>query len=158
MARVQAKLAYPWLRWMLRRLYIALLTFSVAVFPLPLRAQERAPSESEIVEFNKNFLGAMDKFLGDKEVSEFLGVLSVVSLAHYNCKLIEAGIVKPDAVDELLSQYYLSVYDAPNRDMSIHMQSSVLSDYIIFSKDVVSLCDPKRILPRFKGLPISAPN
>jgi len=57
---------------MLRRLYIALLTFSVAVFPLPLIAQERAPSESEIVEFNKNFLGAMDKFLGDKEVSEFL--------------------------------------------------------------------------------------
>ena len=142
---------------MLRRLSVALLAFSVAISPLPLWAQEGVPSEREIVEFNKNFLNAMDKFLGDKEVSEFLGVLSVVSLAHYNCELIEAGVVRSDAVDELLSQYYLSIYDVANRDMAIHMQSSVLSDYIVFSKDVVRLCDPRRILPRFKGLPISAP-
>ena len=142
---------------MLRRLSIALLAFSVAISPLPLRAQERAPSQREIIEFNKNFLDDMNQFLNDKEVSDFLGVLNVISLAIYNCELVEKGIVKPSEVDELLSQYYLAVYDAPEREMAINMQSLALSDYIAFPEGVVKLCDPKRIIPRFKGLPISPP-
>ena len=142
---------------MLRRLSIAILTLSVAISPLPLSAQERAPSAREMAEFNKNFLDTMAAFSNDKEVSEFLGVFSVISLAIYNCELVAKGIVKPSAVDELLSQYYLDIYDLPNRDMAIRMQSSALSDYIVFPKNVVKLCDPKRILPKFKGLPISPP-
>ena len=142
---------------MLRRLSIALLTLSVAISPLPLRAQERAPSEREIAEFNQNFLDTVAEFSYDKEVSDFLGIFSVISLAIYNCELVAKGIVKPSAVDELLSQYYLDIYDLPNRDMAIRMQSSALSDYIVFPKNVVKLCDPKRILPKFKGLPISPP-
>ncbi len=142
---------------MLRRLSIALLTLSVAIFPLPLRAQERAPREREMAEFNQNFLDTMAEFANDKKVSEFLGVFSIISLAIYNCELIAKGIVKPSAVDELLSQYYLDIYDLPNRDIAIRMQSSALSDYIVFPKNVVKLCDPKRILPKFKGLPISPP-
>lgn len=142
---------------MLRRLSIALLAFSVAISPLPLRAQERAPSQREIIEFNKNFLDDMNQFLNDKEASDFLGVLNVISLAIYNCELVEKGIVKPSEVDELLSQYYLAVYDAPEREMAINMQSLALSDYIAFPEGVVKLCDPKRIIPRFKGLPISPP-
>ena len=142
---------------MLRRLSIALLTLSVAISPLPLRAQERAPSEREMAEFNQNFLDTMVEFSNDKEVSKFLGIFSVISLAIYNCELVAKGIVKPSAVDELLSQYYLDIYDLPNRDMAIRMQSSALSDYIVFPKNVVRLCDPKRILPKFKGLPISPP-
>ena len=105
---------------MLRRLSIALLAFSVAISPLPLRAQERAPSQREIIEFNKNFLDDMNQFLNDKEASDFLGVLNVISLAIYNCELVEKGIVKPSEVDELLSQYYLAVYDAPERDGNQH--------------------------------------
>ncbi len=73
---------------MLRRLSIALLTLSVAVSPLHLRAQERASSEREMAEFNKNFLDIMAEFSNDKEVSEFLGVFSVISLAIYNCELV----------------------------------------------------------------------
>ena len=142
---------------MLRRLSIALLSLSVAIFPLPLRAQERAPSEREMAEFNQNFLDTMAEFANDKKVSEFLGVFSVISLAIYNCELVAKGIVKPSAVDELLSQYYLDIYNLPNRDIAIRMQSSALSDYIVFPKNVVKLCDPKRILPKFKGLPISPP-
>lgn len=142
---------------MLRRLSIALLAFSVAISPLPLRAQERAPSQREIIEFNKNFLDDMNQFLNDKEASDFLGVLNVISLAIYNCELVEKGIVKPSEVDELLSHYYLAVYDAPEREMAINMQSLALSDYIAFPEGVVKLCDPKRIIPRFKGLPISPP-
>ena len=142
---------------MLRRLSIALLTLSVAISPLPLRAQERAPSDREMAEFNQNFLDTMVEFSNDKEVSKFLGIFSVISLAIYNCELVAKGIVKPSAVDELLSQYYLDIYDLPNRDMAIRMQSSALSDYIVFPKNVVKLCDPKRILPKFKGLPISPP-
>ena len=142
---------------MLRRLSIALLAFSVAISPLPLRAQERAPSQREIIEFNKNFLDDMNQFLNDKEASDFLGVLNVISLAISNCELVEKGIVKPSEVDELLSQYYLAVYDAPEREMAINMQSLALSDYIAFPEGVVKLCDPKRIIPRFKGLPISPP-
>ena len=115
------------------------------------------PSEREMARFNKNFLDTMAEFSNDKEASEFLSVFSVISLAIYNCELVEKGIVKPNEVDELLSQYYLSIYDLPNRDMAIHMQSSTLSDYIVFPKNVVRLCDPKRILPKFKGLPISPP-
>ena len=142
---------------MLRRLSIALLAFSVAISPLPLRAQERAPSQREIIEFNKNFLDDMNQFLNDKEASDFLGVLNVISLAIYNCELVEKGIVKPSEVDELLSHYYLAVYDAPEREMAINMQSLALSNYIAFPEGVVKLCDPKRIIPRFKGLPISPP-
>ena len=142
---------------MLRRLSIALLTLSVAISPLPLRAQERAPSDREMAEFNQNFLDTMAEFSNDKEVSKFLGIFSVISLAIYNCELVAKGIVKPSAVDELLSQYYLDIYDLPNRDMAIRMQSSALSDYIVFPKNVVRLCDPKRILTKFKGLPISLP-
>ena len=142
---------------MLRRLSIALLSLSVAISPLPLRAQERAPSDREMAEFNQNFLDTMVEFSNDKEVSKFLGIFSVISLAIYNCELVAKGIVKPSAVDELLSQYYLDIYDLPNRDMAIRMQSSALSDYIAFPKNVVRLCDPKRILPKFKGLPISPP-
>ena len=142
---------------MLRRLSIALLSLSVAIFPLPLRAEERAPTEREMAEFNQNFLDTMVEFSNDKEVSKFLGIFSVISLAIYNCELVAKGIVKPSAVDELLSQYYLDIYDLPNRDMAIRMQSSALSDYIVFPKNVVRLCDPKRILPKFKGLPISPP-
>ncbi|NOL47077.1 MAG: hypothetical protein HF560_05775 [Synechococcus sp. MIT S9220] len=108
---------------MLRRLSIALLTLSVAISSLPLRAQERAPSDREMAEFNQNFLDTMAEFSNDKEVSEFLGIFSVISLAIYNCELVAKGIVKPSAVDELLSQYYLDIYDLPNRDMSIRMQS-----------------------------------
>ena len=142
---------------MLRRLSIALLTLSVAISPLPLRAQERAPSDREMAEFNQNFLDTMVEFSNDKEVSKFLGIFSVISLAIYNCELVAKGIVKPSAVDELLSQYYLDIYDLPNRDIAIRMQSSALNDYIVFPKNVVKLCDPKRILPKFKGLPISPP-
>ena len=145
-------------RPMLRCFSIALLAFSIAICPLPLRAQEGTPSQREIIEFNKNFLDAMNQFLNDKEVSDFLGVYNVISLAIYNCTLIEKGIVKPGSIDELLSQYYLEVYDAPERDMAINMQSLALSDYIAFPENVVKLCDPKRILPRFQGLPISPPN
>ena len=110
-----------------------------------------------MAEFNQNFLDTMVEFSNDKEVSKFLGIFSVISLAIYNCELVAKGIVKPSAVDELLSQYYLDIYDLPNRDIAILMQSSALSDYIVFPKNVVRLCDPKRILPKFKGLPISPP-
>ena len=99
----------------------------------------------------------MNQFLNDKEASDFLGVLNVISLAIYNCELVKKGIVKPSEVDELLSHYYLAVYDAPEREMAINMQSLALSDYIAFPEGVVKLCDPKRIIPRFKGLPISPP-
>ena len=122
---------------MLRRLSIALLTLSVAISPLPLRAQERAPSEREMAEFNQNFLDTMAEFSNDKEVSEFLGVFSVISLAIYNCELVAKGIVKPSAVDELLSQHYLGIYDLPSRDMAIRMQSLALSDYIVFPKTLL---------------------
>ena len=107
---------------MLRRLSIALLTLSVAIFPLPLRAQERAPSEREMAEFNQNFLDTMAEFSNDKKVSDFLGVFSVISLAIYSCELVAKGVVKPSAVDELLSQYYLDIYNLPNRDIAIRMQ------------------------------------
>jgi len=110
-----------------------------------------------MAEFNKNVLDIMAEFSNDKEVSEFLGVFSIISLAIYNCELVAKGIVKPSAVDELLSQYYPDIYDLQNRDMAIRMQSSVPSDYIVSPKTVVRLCDPKRILPNFKGLPISPP-
>ncbi|WP_115126265.1 hypothetical protein [Synechococcus sp. GEYO] len=119
---------------MLRRLSIALLTLSVAISLLPLRAQERAPSDTEMAEFNQNFLDTMVEFANDKEVSEFLSIFSVISLAIYNCELVAKGIVKPSAVDKLLSQYYLDIYDLPSRDMAIRMQSSALSDYIVFPK------------------------
>ena len=110
-----------------------------------------------MAEFNQNFLDTMAEFSNDKKVSDFLGFFSVISLAIYNCELVAKGIVKPSAVDELLSQYYLNIYHLPNRDMAIRMQSSALSDYIVFPKNVVRLCDPKRILTKFKGLPISPP-
>ena len=144
---------------MLRRISIALLTFSIAISPLPLRAQEKAPSEREMAEFNKNFLDTMYELAEDKELMNFLGVENVISLAIYNCKLVEKGIVKPSEVDELLSLYYLQVYDVPEREreMAIYTQSSAFSDYIIFPKDVIRLCDPKRIIPKFKGLPTSPP-
>ena len=66
-----------------------------AVSPLPLRAQERAPSDRELAEFNKNFLDTMDKFSNDKEVPELLGLFSVVSTAIYNCELIAQDIINP---------------------------------------------------------------
>ena len=142
---------------MLCHLSIGLLAFSIAISPLPLRAQEKAPSEREMAEFNKNFLDTMYELAEDKELINFLGVENVISLAIYNCKLVEKGIVKPSGVDELLSQYYLKVYDVPEREMAIYTQSSAFSDYIVFPKDVIRLCDPKRIIPRFKGLPTSPP-
>ncbi|KZR89685.1 hypothetical protein MITS9508_01292 [Synechococcus sp. MIT S9508] len=110
-----------------------------------------------MAELNKNFLDTMAELSNDKEVSEFLGVFSIISLAIYNCESVSKGIVKHSAVDELLSQYYLDIYDLPNIKMAISMQSSALSDYIVFPKNVFRLCDPKRILPKFKGLPISPP-
>ena len=122
---------------MLRRLSIALLTLSVAISPLPLREHDRAPSERLMAEFNKNVLDIMAEFSNDKEVSEFLGIFSVISLTIYNCELAAKGIVKPSAVDELLSQYYLDIYDLPNRDMAIRLQSSALSDYIVFPKTLL---------------------
>jgi len=117
---------------MLCRLSIALLSLSAALSPLPLRAQERVPSEREIGEFNKNFLDTMVEFFNDKEVSESLGIFSVISLAIYNCELVVKGIVKPSAIYELLSQYHLNIYNLPNIAIAIRMQSSALSDYIVF--------------------------
>ena len=87
-----------------------------------------------MTEFNKNFLDSMVEFSNDKKVSEFLGFFSVISLAIYNYELIAKGLVKRSAIDKLLSQYYLEIHDLPNRDMAIRMQSSALSDYIVFPK------------------------
>lgn len=41
--------------------------------------------------------------------------------------------------------------------MVIRMSSALLQDFVLFPEDVVRLCDPIRILPRFSGLPIGPP-
>ena len=74
---------------MLRFFSTALLGFSVAIGPLPLKAQEGAPSQEKIAEFNKNFFDSMNQFLNKKEAPELLGVYNVISIAIYNCELVE---------------------------------------------------------------------
>ena len=59
-----------------------------------------------MAEFNQNFLDTMAEFSNNKEVSEFLGVFSVISLAIYNCELVAKGIVNP----ALLINFWASIY------------------------------------------------
>ncbi|MEC8215534.1 MAG: hypothetical protein VX069_10745 [Cyanobacteriota bacterium] len=123
----------------------------------PVQAQQAPPSDEEITEFNKTLLEAVDRYSNNRELSEVIGTLQSVEMANHHCSLIEEGIVGPDKIDALLETYYLKVFDHPKRDMVIHMTSALLQDFILFPEDVVRLCDPIRILPRFSGLPTSPP-
>ena len=140
---------------MLRSFCLGCLAIAIGLFPLPLSAQENAPTDGEITEFNKKWINSLEKYSSNEDINETLGIFYATSLASYNCQLIEEGIVRPDAVEDLLTRFYLEIYDIARRDMAIHMSSAILSDYILYPKNVVKLCDPKRILPKFKGLPIS---
>ena len=141
---------------MLRSFCLGCLAIAIGLFPLPLSAQE-APSDGEITEFNKKWINSLEKYASNEDIDETFGIYYVTSLASYNCKLVKEGIVGPDAVEDLLTRFYLEIYDFARRDMAIHMSSAILSDYTIYPENVVKLCDPKRILPKFKGLPISPP-
>ena len=47
----------------------------------------------------------MVEFSWDKEVSEFLGVFSIILLAIYNCELVAKGIINP----ALLMNFWASI-------------------------------------------------
>ena len=143
---------------MLRRLAFGFMAPLMSLLPLPLQAEVGSPSESKMIEFHQKWMNSLEQFSADPDLVEAIEITQIGLLANYGCKLIEEGVVKPDAVEDLLTRFYLEVYEAPNRDMAIRMQSWLLSDHILFPEEVVKLCDPKRILPRFQGLPISSPD